>query len=98
MVLNTTVMVNVRMYPKNTLTVTASKKIKKIIISCDTVSGVICNASGDVTAEPGTVNVSDAVITISDINALSTVISNTSSKTKIESQIRFKSITIVYAD
>lgn len=89
---------NVRMYPKNTLTVTASKKIKKIIISCDTVSGVICNASGDVTAEPGTVNVSDAVITISDINALSTVISNTSSKTKIESQIRFKSITIVYAD
>lgn len=86
------------MYPKNTITVTASKKIKKIIINCDTYNGVICNASGDVAAEPGSVNVSDAVITISDVNALSTVISNTSSVTGAASQIRFKSITIVYAD
>lgn len=90
---------NVRMYPKNTITVTsANKKIVKVVLNCDTYNGTICNASGDVTATPGSVNVADAVITISGINNLSTLITNTSSTTGAASQIRFTSITITYAE
>ncbi len=89
---------NVRVYPQNTITVTGSKKIAKIILNCDTYNGTICNASGDVTATPGSVSVNGSVITISGINAQSTVITNTSGTTGAASQIRFTSITIVYAD
>ena len=90
---------NVRMYPKNTVTVTsASKKIVKVVLNCDTYNGTICNASGNVTATPGSVNVADAVITITGIDNLSTLITNTSTTTGAASQIRFKSITITYAD
>ena len=90
---------NVRMYPKNTLTVTsASKKIVKVVLNCDTYNGTICNASGNVTATPGSVNVADALITITGIDNLSTLITNTSTTTGAASQIRFKSITITYAD
>lgn len=90
---------NVRMYPKNTVTVTsANKKIVKVVLNCDTYNGTICNASGDVTATPGSVNVADAVITITGIDNLSTLITNTSATTGTASQIRFKSITITYAE
>ena len=90
---------NVRMYPKNTVTVTsANKKIVKVVLNCDTYNGTICNASGDVAATPGSVNVADAVITITGIDNLSTLITNTSPPTGDASQIRFKSITITYAD
>lgn len=87
------------MYPKNTVTVTsANKKIAKVVLNCDTYNGTICNASGNVTATPGSVNVADAVITITGIDNLSTLITNTSTITGAASQIRFKSITITYAD
>lgn len=90
---------NVRMYPKNTVTVTSTnKKIVKVVLNCDTYNGTICNASGNVTATPGSVNVADAVITITGIDNLSTLITNTSTTTGAASQIRFKSITITYAD
>lgn len=90
---------NVRMYPKNTVTVTsANKKIVKVVLNCDTYNGTICNASGNVTATPGSVNIADAVITITGIDNLSTLITNTSTITGAASQIRFKSITITYAD
>ena len=90
---------NVRMYPKNTVTVTsANKNIVKVVLNCDTYNGTICNASGDVAATPGSVNVADAVITITGIDNLSTLITNTSATTGAASQIRFKSITITYAD
>ncbi len=90
---------NVRMYPKNTVTVTSTnKKIVKVVLNCDTYNGTICNASGDVAATPGSVNVADAVITITGIDNLSTLITNTSTITGAASQIRFKSITITYAD
>lgn len=90
---------NVRMYPKNTVTVTSTnKKIVKVVLNCDTYNGTICNASGNVTATPGSVNVADAVITITGIDNLSTLITNTSTITGAASQIRFKSITITYAD
>uniref|UniRef100_UPI003FF04124 choice-of-anchor J domain-containing protein n=1 Tax=Alloprevotella sp. TaxID=1872471 RepID=UPI003FF04124 len=82
---------NVRMYPKNTVTVTsANKKIVKVVLNCDTYNGTICNASGDVAATPGSVNVADAVITITGIDNLSTLITNTSATTGAASQIRLK--------
>lgn len=89
---------NVRVYPNNTIKVTGSKKIAKVILNCDTYQGTICNASGDVSAEPGTVNVNEAVITVSGINSLATLLTNTSGNTGTASQIRFTSITIVYAE
>lgn len=89
---------NIRMYPNNTVTIKASKKISQVIINCDTYQNVICNASGDVAAEPGSVDTKDAVITVNGINADQTVITNTSQQTGTKSQIRMKSLTIVYAD
>lgn len=89
---------NIRMYPKNSMTVKSSKKIASVILRCDTYNGTICNASGDVTAAPGTVNVKDEVITVSGVNATETKISNTSTQTKEKSQIRFVSLTINYAE
>ncbi len=89
---------NIRMYPGNTMTVKSSKKIKSITINCDTYQGVICNASGDVSANPGSVAVSGDVLTISNINATETVFSNTSTTTGTASQVRITSIVIYYAD
>lgn len=88
---------NIRMYPKNSLTITSSKTIASVIINCDEYQGVICNASGDVKAEPGTVNTNDKVININGINSQQTVITNTSGTTGSASQIRMVSFTINYA-
>lgn len=89
---------NVRMYPKNTMTVTSSKTIASVTIVCDVVSGVTCNASGNVSAEPGTVTVNDVNLVVTGINAMKSVITNNSTTTGPASQIRFKSITITYAN
>lgn len=89
---------NIRMYPKNSVTIKATKKIEKVIINCDTYNNVICNASGDVAANPGNVDTKDAVITVNDINSEQTVITNTSATTGEKSQIRMTSLTIVYAE
>lgn len=89
---------NIRMYPKNSVTIKASKKIAQVIIKCDTYQGVICNASGDVAANPGNVETKDAVITVNGVNSAQTTISNTSAKTGTPSQIRMTALTIVYAE
>lgn len=89
---------NIRMYPKNSVTIKASKKIAQVIIKCDTYQGVICNASGDVAANPGNVETKDAVITVNGVNSAQTTISNISAKTGTASQIRMTALTIVYAE
>ena len=89
---------NIRMYPKNSVTIKASKKIAQVIIKCDTYQGVICNASGDVAANPGNVETKDAVITVNGVNNAQTTISNISAKTGTASQIRMTALTIVYAE
>lgn len=88
---------NIRMYPKNSMTIKSSKAIASVIINCDEYQGVICNASGDVKAEPGTVNTSEKVINIGNINSQQIVITNTSGTTGPASQIRMVSFTINYA-
>ena len=89
---------NLRMYPGNTMTLSSSKTIASVVITCDEVSSVICNASEDVTASTGTVSFSDVYINVSGINSTSTVITNASSSTGTASQVRIVSMTIYYAD
>lgn len=87
----------IRMYPQNSMTITSSKKIASVIFTCDVFNGTTYNASGDVAANPGTSKTEDATITISGINANSTVITNTSATTGAASQFRFTTMTINYA-
>ena len=89
---------NIRMYPKNTMTVKASKKIAAIVLNVDKYNGTICNASGDITANPGSVSTSGQVVTINNVNANSTVITNTSTATSTPSQIRWISLTVYYVE
>lgn len=89
---------NIRMYPKNTVTITASKNISKVVFNVDEYQGTICNASGNITASPGTIALDGKVVTISGISDKSTVITNTSSATGAASQIRIISIEITYAN
>ncbi|MFW5582267.1 MAG: choice-of-anchor J domain-containing protein [Bacteroidales bacterium] len=89
---------NIRMYPKNTMTVKASKKIAAIVLNVDKYNGTICNASGDITANPGSVSTSGQVVTINNVNANSTVITNTSTTNGTPSQIRWVSLTVYYVE
>lgn len=89
---------NIRMYPKNTMTISASKKIAAVVLNVDKYNGDICNASGDITANPGSVSTSGQVVTISNVNATSTVITNTSTTTGPKSQIRWVSLTVYYVE
>ena len=89
---------NIRMYPKNTMTISASKKIAAVVLNVDKYNGDICNASGDITANPGSVSTSEQVVTISNVNATSTVITNTSTTTGPKSQIRWISLTVYYVE
>lgn len=89
---------NVRMYPKNTVTIASSKTISSVVFACDTYNNVICNASGDVTASPGTVSTSGSDLSVTGISSKNCAITNASSTTGEASQIRFVSITITYAE
>ena len=89
---------NIRMYPKNTMTISASKKIAAVVLNVDKYNGDICNASGDITANPGSVSTSGQVVTINNVNATSTVITNTSTTTGPKSQIRWVSLTVYYVE
>ena len=83
----------VRMYPTNTVTVTASKKIASIQLTCSA-----NNAEGNVKATPGNVEVNEMNITISGINSTATTITNTHTGTGAVSQLRIASMVITYAN
>ena len=85
---------NLRMYPKNSLTISAGKNIASIVLTCT--SGSVAN--GNVGAEPGSVSVSDPTITISGINSKTVKISNNDGSTGAASQIRIESIAIKFAE
>lgn len=88
---------NIRMYPKNSMTITSSKTIKSVVLTCDVASDVTCNASGDISASPGSIKVENATVTVSDVNAKETKITNTSTTTGPASQIRWIKLVINYA-
>lgn len=85
---------NLRMYPKNTLTISTEKVISSIKLNC--ASEYV--ASGDVSADKGTIKVEDPIITISNINDKSFTLTNTSATTGAASQIRIESFEITYAE
>lgn len=82
-----------RMYPNNSVTVSSSKKIASIQLTCSA-----NNAEGNVTASPGTVAVDGMNITISAINSTSVTITNSHSGTGPASQLRIASMVITYAN
>lgn len=88
---------NIRMYPNNSMTITATKNIEKVEFVVDVYSGVTYNASGNVSAEPGKVEIQDTNIIISGISGKSTKFKNTSTTTGAASQVRIKTIKITYA-
>ncbi|MBO6050562.1 MAG: hypothetical protein J6P65_01115, partial [Bacteroidales bacterium] len=83
---------------KNSVTITASKDIEKVVFNCDEYQGTICNASGDISASPGTPTIDGKVVTIKQINSKTTTITDTSSSTGAASQIRIVSIEITYVN
>ena len=85
----------IRMYPSNTLAVTAAsgKTISGIALTCSA-----NNAEGQVTASPGTVSVSDMTVTVSAVNAATTTITNTHTGTGAASQLRISKLVITYAE
>ena len=89
---------NVRMYPKNSMTVNSSKKIASIVINCDTYNGTLCNAAEQVTASAGAVTFSGSDINIGTIDATTTTVTNANPNTGTASQIRMISMTITYAE
>ena len=85
---------NLRMYPKNSITLSASKNIASIVLTCT--SGSVAN--GNVGATPGSVSVSDPTITISGINSKTVTITNNDGSTGAASQIRIESFAITFAE
>ena len=89
---------SIRMYPKNAMTVKASgKTIESITLACSSQSGTLCNASGEVKAQPGTVSTNGEELTISAISSSSTIITNSNGSTGAASQLRFSQLVITYA-
>lgn len=89
---------NIRMYPKNTVTITATgKKIDKIVIYCDTYQGTLCNAQGEVGTSEGTVAIDGSCLNVTDCGNNIVTITNNSSTTGAASQIRITKLVIYYA-
>lgn len=88
----------IRMYPQNSFTVSSSKKIASIVITCDVYNGTTYNASGDLKAEPGTTQTSDNIVTFSGINNKECKVTNVSTTTGAPSQVRMTKLTVVYAE
>lgn len=89
---------NIRMYPNNNVKITAKKKIASVIFNVDEYNGTTYNASGDISAAPGSVSTAGKVVTIGSVNAAETLITNVSGTTGAASQIRIVSLTINYAE
>ena len=88
-----------RMYPKNTVKFTSTKKIASVTIKCDIYNGTIYNASGDMTASVGKFSVVGETdnVTITDINSTEFTLTDSSTTTGAPSQFRIKEIAVTYA-
>lgn len=86
----------IRMYPKNTMTVKAEKKISKVELTCDVYQGNTYNASGDISATSGTVATADTQLSITGIGASAVTLTDVSTTTGAPSQLRIKKLVITY--
>lgn len=82
---------DLRMYPKNSMTITASKKISNVVLTCTNGSVAEGMVSPTATTDGAT------TLTFSNINATSITITNNHTGTGAASQIRVKSFVITYA-
>lgn len=89
---------NIRMYPKNSVTITAKKKIASLFFDCDTYQGTLCNAGGQVNVSNGTVSTNKISILFDDVNNTETTITNVNESTGAASQIRIIKLVINYAE
>lgn len=86
----------IRVYPKNTIKVEASKKIKALQFVCDDYQGGY-TASGDVTASTGgKPTLEGTKLTFTGINATTVTFTNVSQQTGQPSQMRIKQIIVAY--
>lgn len=88
-----------RMYPKNSVKFTSTKKIASVTIKCDNYNGTIYNASGDMTASAGKFSLVGTTdnVTVTDINSTEFTLTNSSTTTGAPSQFRIKEIAVTYA-
>ena len=87
-----------RVYPKNSIKVTSTKKITAIELTCVTNNGTMSNASGDISATSGTVSINDALLNVKGIDNTTVTLTNTSTISGAASQLRFSAIKITYAE
>ena len=88
---------SIRFYPRNVLTISASKPIESITMACVD-NNITYNASGDLEVSAGTVSVTDEEVSITGIGTDGLVLRNTSTTTGTPSQLRIKSMVITYAE
>ena len=85
---------DIRFYPKNSMTITSSKNISEIVLTCSTYNGTKCIAEGQITPTP---SVDDTTLTFSNINSKTITIANAHTGTGTVSQMRVQTIKITYA-
>lgn len=89
---------NIRMYPKNSMTINSKQTIVGVEMKCDEYSGTIYNASGDISTTSGTVSTNGNMLTVTGASANELTLTNTSTTTGAASQLRFISLTVYYAE
>ena len=87
-----------RMYPSNSVTISSTKTIVGIAVTCDEYQGDTYNASGDLSASSGSINVNGASVTVTGASTNSLTINNTSTTTGVPSQFRIVEMTVYYAE
>ena len=88
----------IRVYPKNMITLTSTKKIKSITFTCDSYNGTDYTAEGHVSVNPGTVVLDGTTLSFTGIDEKTVVITNTNTSTGGKSQLRIKTIVITYME
>ena len=86
-----------RMYPKNSVKFTSTKKIASVTLKCDVYQGVNCNAEGKLEVTSGAATTEETIVTISNINASEFTLTNANTTTGTKSQLRIKEIAVNYA-
>ena len=88
----------IRVYPKNMITLTSTKKIKSITFTCDSYNGTDYTAEGHISVNPGTVVLDGTTLSFTGIDGKTVLITNTNTSNGGKSQLRIKTIVITYME
>lgn len=89
---------NIRMYPKNSITINSSRTIVGIEFTCTETSEGVYNASGDISTTSGTVSTNGTLLTVTGASSNKITLTDVSSTNGLPSQFRFTNMTIYYAE